>query len=69
MFSPGSKPFKLACVSLYGRETVRNDEEMNSVIDVVKKRKELTRGYSGELLMLTILNEAFGFVDPMELME
>ena len=67
MFSPGSKPFKLACVSLYGRETVRNDEEMNSVIEVVKKRKELTRGYSGDLLV--ILNEAFAFVDPMELME
>ena len=67
MFSPGSKPFKLACVSLYGRETVRNDEEMNSVIEVVKKRKELTRGYRGEVLMT--LNEAFGFVDPGELME
>jgi len=67
MFSPGSKPFKLACVSLYGRETVRDDEEMNSVIEVVKKRKEFTRGYSGEVLMT--LNEAFGFVDPGELME
>ena len=67
MFSPGSKPFKLACVSLYGRETVRNDEEMNSVIDVVKKRKELAGGYHGELLRT--LNDAFGFVDPGELME
>ena len=67
MFSPGSKPFMLACVSLYGRETVRNDDEMNSVIDIVKKRKELTRGYQGDLLRT--LNDAFGFIDPMELME
>jgi len=67
MFSPGSKPFKLACVSLYGRETVRNDEEMNSVIEVVKKRKELVTVFRGGTLMT--LNEAFGFVDPMELME
>lgn len=59
MFTPGSKPFKIACMSLYGRTIALNDEEVQTVIEVIKERRELVRQYNGR--MFQVLVKAFGF--------
>ena len=67
MFSHDSKPFKLACFSLYGRTYINSDEEERAVIRVIRERRKFVDSNDGDYKATWI--RAFGFTDPNEFME
>ena len=63
MYTPGSKPFKFACLSIYGTELPPAHETMDCVISLIKIRRKklklsrMTKEYK------TLLKN-YGFDEP-----
>jgi hypothetical protein len=58
MYSADSLPFRLACLSLYGRTNAIDGQEVEEVCNVISRRRKLLREYEG--LFLSVLLDAFG---------
>ena len=65
MFSPDSRCYQLACMSLHGTLSAQGDEEHENVIECIAWRRKLLSQYEGALLKE--LSIAFGMPDPYEL--